>query len=826
MESGLSVIRAGMGDKYEEDGRNRSYHYLGGVVLNRRIICVLLVLALIGAGFVTAFAGTAYVVKQGDVLWKIAKQYDTTWQKLADYNNLKNPNLIFPNQKILIPEKTSVPVPEPAPAPEPAPEPVPEPTPWDNALSDYNVPFEKITEGFLKEADPQYAYDIAYELSKNPKYRSSSLGTRTAGSDAEHKAADYLLSELKKIGLADTEKVAVKVDKWQFNDSTLTLEGDNKVIKPHSYATASTPKDGITAEIVYMGDGTMWDYDEYEGDITGKIVLVDIDMRANWWITYPMLEAEFRGAAAIMNSSVSGFSEISKDAYNANDICGPVSIPCVSITQNDAEYIKAQIEKKGSVVGTLKVDNIVEPGGTTYNVIGKIKGKSSDQQIIIGGHYDMYFEGFQDDSMAVGLTLAIAKSMKDSGYVPENDIVFCLHGAEEWGASYTQFDWTTGAWRMINEAHPEWAGKTLAFINFELPAFEFGTYTSVYSAPEFYSLIDTFVNRGFAPEPVGCFPDGVLTEGYQTYTYSDDFSYYVAGVPSTVNGFLLQKDMETVFPFYHNYYHTNFDTAEIYNENVADFNLKFYGTFAIFIDQLPALYLDYTSQFDRLGEALNEEICKAAGADVEAYKSALKKVDKATADAKDKVTDINTRYMEALKKEADKTVIDAIRAEGKDLNKKNLKIFKFVQDTLLGLVYESPVVPHESPQDNIELMEAVIEALADGDVVTAADEYAWMINGVFEWYEMYFSPEVMDIHYDMFYGKDNQDNLFWGTDKPFVPADVSEATRSLILRYDEEGGDFSKEIGIYKKAIDAQREILRQLMAEEVKNMLKLADML
>ena len=42
----------------------------------------------------------------------------------------------------------------------------------------------------------------------------------------------------------------------------------------------------------------------------------------------------------------------------------------------------------------------------------------------------------------------------------------------------------------------------------------------------------------------------MLTEGYQTYTYSDDFSYYAAGVPSTVNGFLLQKDMETVFPFY------------------------------------------------------------------------------------------------------------------------------------------------------------------------------------------------------------------------------------------------------------------------------------
>lgn len=44
-----------------------------------------------------------YKVVKGDVLWKIARKYNTTWQKLAEYNKLKNPHLIFPNQIILIP---------------------------------------------------------------------------------------------------------------------------------------------------------------------------------------------------------------------------------------------------------------------------------------------------------------------------------------------------------------------------------------------------------------------------------------------------------------------------------------------------------------------------------------------------------------------------------------------------------------------------------------------------------------------------------------------------------------------------------------------------
>jgi Iap family predicted aminopeptidase len=117
--------------------------------------------------------------------------------------------------------------------------------------------------------------------------------------------------------------------------------------------------------------------------------------------------------------------------------------------------IQSQLEA-GPLKGTLTVDNDISVDtGVTYNVIGKIPGKSSENQIIVGGHYDMHFYGFQDDNCAVGLVLAMAKAMVDSGYVPENDIVFCLHGAEEWGSFGTQYDWTIGAWEMINTQHPE-----------------------------------------------------------------------------------------------------------------------------------------------------------------------------------------------------------------------------------------------------------------------------------------------------------------------------------------------------------------------------------
>ncbi|XEC96211.1 5'-nucleotidase C-terminal domain-containing protein [Paenibacillus tarimensis] len=46
-----------------------------------------------------------YIVKKGDVLYRIALKYGIQWQELAEYNNLDNPHLIQIGQKILIPVK-------------------------------------------------------------------------------------------------------------------------------------------------------------------------------------------------------------------------------------------------------------------------------------------------------------------------------------------------------------------------------------------------------------------------------------------------------------------------------------------------------------------------------------------------------------------------------------------------------------------------------------------------------------------------------------------------------------------------------------------------
>ncbi len=49
------------------------------------------------------FADTTHVVKSGDTLYKIAKTHKTTYEELAKYNNISNPNKIFVGDVIRIP---------------------------------------------------------------------------------------------------------------------------------------------------------------------------------------------------------------------------------------------------------------------------------------------------------------------------------------------------------------------------------------------------------------------------------------------------------------------------------------------------------------------------------------------------------------------------------------------------------------------------------------------------------------------------------------------------------------------------------------------------
>ncbi len=93
-------------------------HWRSPVVRHITLVAVtVLGLVLIGGGLGTRAIGAfalsrcssgdqIYTVVSGDTLGGIATRYHTTWQRLASYDHIANPNMIYVNQTICIPGKS------------------------------------------------------------------------------------------------------------------------------------------------------------------------------------------------------------------------------------------------------------------------------------------------------------------------------------------------------------------------------------------------------------------------------------------------------------------------------------------------------------------------------------------------------------------------------------------------------------------------------------------------------------------------------------------------------------------------------------------------
>lgn len=73
--------------------------------MSRRLISILLAVVLLYSFIAVIYADSTYMVKPGDVLWKIAESNYTTWEKLAELNKLVDPHKIYPGQVLELESK-------------------------------------------------------------------------------------------------------------------------------------------------------------------------------------------------------------------------------------------------------------------------------------------------------------------------------------------------------------------------------------------------------------------------------------------------------------------------------------------------------------------------------------------------------------------------------------------------------------------------------------------------------------------------------------------------------------------------------------------------
>ena len=665
-------------------------------------------------------------------------------------------------------------------------------------------------EAVIKNIDTDYSYQLAKRMEQ---FRSNEkLGYRPAGSKAEFLTGEMLKDEMQKLGLSDVCKNAVTVDGWEFENAELTFE--TKEGKRHTALLGAYQTDFVTDgeqafSLMYLGKGTAADY---EGkDVTGKLVLVDINQRDEWWINYPVYQAYLKGAVGLIAVQMQGYGEVDDEALNAQDIAGPEYAPAFSISRRDAALLKDRLcENERSVRVELDACSRVERNRPAYNITGKIPGTETDQMILLSAHYDSYFDGFQDDNCAVSMTFGIAKALLESGYRPRHTIVICALAAEEWGVCDSKYDWSTGAWNQVFRIHPEWQGKVLADLNFELPAHAHSSRDAIRCTYEYADFLKKFADEMIVPEDA--YPDG-LTVLAPIETWSDDFSMAIAGIPSTVNDFSAGPFMET-------HYHSQYDNEEIYQENVYRFHHELYTRLLLKLDALVFPPLDFSRLFREMHSSVS---ARMAEQDEEHLQGEMQTLIRETEQAEQTAEEL----YEWIEKSQIVRPVDAKSRE--DISQRLLGIFRKGQDYFVRLNWQDEVLfPHEAASNNICYLNQAVQALEEGEIEEALKALYEVDNNC---YAFLFDEEVY-YHFTEYILHQPKDRLMWGAGRILHHENLYGIVKRLrkLESWQAEHGqlpDLEEEIRRLQAAQRRQRAYLTddiRYMTESVRKMQKMME--
>ncbi len=671
----------------------------------------------------------------------------------------------------------------------------------------------KIKETYLKAVDIGYSYRLAKkmeEFKSNPV-----LGYRTAGSKAEFNTGEFLKAEMERIGLFDIHKDELCLDSWEFEKSVMRFT--DRAGKKHEFQLGAYQTEFVTDgwkeyPLVYAGRGKEADYDGV--DVTGCLVMVDINQRDEWWINYPVYQAHLKGAAAVIAVQDNGYAEIDTEALNAQDIAGPKDAPAFSMSKKDAEVLKAALKETPRITVQFDAKSVVRENMPAYNVWGTIPGKSEDM-ILLSGHYDSYFDGFQDDNCAIALMFGIARTLLEIGYKPEKTIVFCCMAAEEWGIENSKYDWSTGAWQQVFKIRPEWQGKVIADLNFELPAYAHNPWDAIRSTYEYEDFLTEFVKE-FPVDAKKVYPEGLGVQ-CPIETWSDDFSVAISGIPSMVNEFSSAEFMET-------HYHSQFDNDEYYNADVFQFHHELYGLLVMAFDRVKVAPVNV----GRTLQALQESVRPVTGReDEKGIRVLLERVAEAKKIADEvycKVKKINS---------VDNTEMEhCIHGDGKGLNtEKNtgvhaesadpmenagnaderqrnaalqsqlLYLFRKCQDYFVRLNWHDEVLfPHEAAQSNLRHIGDAIRSLENKDMEEALAALYLVDNNQ---YAFQFDDEVYRYFTEYVLNQD-RDRLQWGAGRIVHHVDLSKEVKSLQKKIKNGGHDVSEELGALRRMEEEQ----------------------
>ena len=325
--------------------------------------------------------------------------------------------------------------------------------PQESAAQQQNFPPQLLQQlAAIKAAalTDDYAYRQLAHLTEN-------IGARPSGSLQAKAAVEYVAEELRKLGL-DVHLEEVKVPHWVRGAETAQLVEytgqaagtTQKIVLTALGSSASTPADGITADVVVVSN-----FDELKAlghdKVSGKIVLFNeifdkqkaaggmAFMAYGEAVRYrgagPKAAAELGAAAALVRSVGSADFRLPHTGWSF-----PAGIPAGAVTAEDAELI-SHLYAQGKVRMHLVLTPQKLPDATSYNVIADLKGgEHPEQLVVVSGHLDSWDlgTGAIDDGAGVVIAMEAAEILQKLHLRPRRTLRVIAWMDEENGGSGSQ----------------------------------------------------------------------------------------------------------------------------------------------------------------------------------------------------------------------------------------------------------------------------------------------------------------------------------------------------------------------------------------------------
>ncbi len=272
-------------------------------------------------------------------------------------------------------------------------------------------------------------------------------GPRMAGSSSYHRAALWMESEFRKLGLDNvhTEPFSIPVT-WSRNSAVAFMT------QPYT-KRLSILSDGwepglklTEAPVVFIGKGSAHEFEKVQGKTRGAFLLYERPTLAELLMGKDPGTETQRFFERVRTSQGVALLSMADKPFHLNDagygIFGQgvdgklASLPALNIPREEGLLLKRLLEGGASVTLRVEVDNVVGKAVTTENVLAEVPGTTrASEVVIVGAHLDSWElgNGVLDNGAGAAALLEIARAYQGLKLRPERTIRFIAFGAEEVG---------------------------------------------------------------------------------------------------------------------------------------------------------------------------------------------------------------------------------------------------------------------------------------------------------------------------------------------------------------------------------------------------------